>query len=62
MDLEDPDETEDALEPEPDGTADEYEYVDDSSGLEAPSETDLQLAESMMPRAGAGTNPRRPRR
>ena len=26
---------------------DEYEYVDDSSGLEAPSETDLQLAESM---------------
>lgn len=30
-----------------DGTADEYEYVDDSSGLEAPSETDLQLAESM---------------
>ncbi len=47
LDLEDPDETEDALEPEPDGTADEYEYVDDSSGLEAPSETDLQLAESM---------------
>ena len=32
---------------EPDGTDDEYEYVDDSSGLEAPSETDLQLAESM---------------
>lgn len=26
---------------------DEYEYVDDSSGLEAPSETDLQLADSM---------------
>ena len=53
LDLEDPDEivdvddSEDALEPEPDGTADEYEYVDDSSGLEAPSETDLQLADSM---------------
>ena len=27
--------------------ADEYEYVDDSSGLEAPSETDLQLADSL---------------
>ncbi|MGV0804016.1 hypothetical protein ABQF26_43945, partial [Mycolicibacterium elephantis] len=26
---------------------DEYEYVDDSSGLEAPSETDLKLADSM---------------
>ena len=25
---------------EPDGTDDEYEYVDDSSGLEAPSDTD----------------------
>ena len=47
LDLEDPDETEDAFEPEPDGTADEYEYVDDSSGLEAPSEADLRLAESM---------------
>jgi len=34
-------------EPEPDGTGDEYEYVDDSSGIEAPSDTDLQLAESM---------------
>jgi hypothetical protein len=33
--------------PEPDGTADEYEYVADSSGLEAPSDTDLHLAESM---------------
>jgi uncharacterized membrane protein len=32
---------------EPDGTDDEYEYVDDSSGLEAPSDTELQLAESM---------------
>jgi hypothetical protein len=34
-------------EPEPDGTGDEYEYVADSSGIEAPSETDLELAESM---------------
>jgi uncharacterized membrane protein len=32
---------------EPDGTDDEYEYVADSSGLEAPSDTDLQLAESV---------------
>ena len=32
---------------EPDGTDDEYEYVDDSSGLEAPAETDLQVADSM---------------
>ena len=32
---------------EPDGSDDEYEYVGDSSGLEAPSDTDLQLAESM---------------
>jgi hypothetical protein len=32
---------------EPDGTDDEYEYVADSSGLEAPSDTDLQLAESL---------------
>jgi hypothetical protein len=32
---------------EPDGTDDEYEYVADSSGLEAPSDTDLQLAESI---------------
>jgi hypothetical protein len=34
-------------EPEPDGSEDEYEYVADSSGLEAPSDTDLQLAESL---------------
>ena len=44
-------ETPEADEPEderePDGTHDEYEYVADSSGLEAPSDTDLQLAESM---------------
>lgn len=32
---------------ESDGTEDEYEYVDDSSGLEAPSESDLQIAESI---------------
>jgi hypothetical protein len=32
---------------ESDGTEDEYEYVEDSSGLEAPSETDLQIAESI---------------
>jgi uncharacterized membrane protein len=32
---------------EPDGTEDEYEYVADSSGLEAPSEADLHVAESL---------------
>jgi len=32
---------------EADGTEDEYEYVDDSSGLEAPSDTDLQIADSI---------------
>ena len=32
---------------EGDGTEDEYEYVADSSGLEAPSDTDLQVAESI---------------
>jgi hypothetical protein len=32
---------------EPDGTDHEYEYVDDSSGLEAPSDTDLHLADSI---------------
>jgi hypothetical protein len=31
-----------------DGTADEYEYVEDSSGLEAPEEGDLQIADSLM--------------
>ncbi len=31
-----------------DGTADEYEYVEDSSGLEAPEESDLQIADSLM--------------
>ena len=39
------DEPEDAH--EPDGTDGEYEYVADSSGLEAPSDTDLQMAESL---------------
>ena len=33
---------------EDDGTADEYEYVEDSSGLEAPAETDLRIADSMV--------------
>jgi hypothetical protein len=40
-------EADDEYEPEADGSDDEYEYVDDSSGIEAPSETDLQLAESL---------------
>ena len=35
------------LDDEPDGTEDEYEYVADSSGLEAASETELQLADSL---------------
>lgn len=34
-------------EPDPETVADEYEYVDDSSGLEAPSEADLQMADSL---------------
>lgn len=33
---------------EADGTADEYEYVDDSSGLEAPEESDLRIADTMV--------------
>jgi hypothetical protein len=32
---------------EPDGTDHDYEYVDDSSGLEAPSDADLHLADSI---------------
>ena len=48
---EEPEEPEAEDEPEADyesdGTEDEYEYVEDSSGLEAPSETDLQIAESI---------------
>lgn len=63
MDLEESEESEESEEPEEpeepepepepevseadDGTDDEYEYVDDSSGLEAPSEADLQIAESV---------------
>ncbi len=34
-------------EPEADGSDDEYEYVADSSGLEAPSDTELELADSL---------------
>ena len=34
-------------EPELDGTEDEYEYVADSSGLEAPSDNELELADSL---------------
>jgi hypothetical protein len=41
------DETTDIFEPLDDGTQHDYEYVDDSSGLEAPSEADLHLADSM---------------
>jgi uncharacterized membrane protein len=44
---EEPEAEEPAADYEPDGTEDEYEYVDDSSGLEAPSETDLQIADSI---------------
>jgi uncharacterized membrane protein len=44
---EEPEADEPEAEYESDGTEDEYEYVDDSSGLEAPSETDLQIAESI---------------
>lgn len=44
-------ESEEADEPqaerEPDGTDDEYEYVADSSGLEAPSDNELELADSL---------------
>ena len=39
--------TTDIFEPLDDGTEHDYEYVDDSSGLEAPSEADLSLADSM---------------
>jgi hypothetical protein len=33
---------------EAEGTADDYEYVDDSSGLEAPEDNDLKMADSMI--------------
>jgi hypothetical protein len=47
-DTDDTDETDEPEEEyEPDGTEDEYEYVADSSGLEAPSDTDLQMADSL---------------
>ena len=38
----------DEYEDRPPGTADGYEYVEDSSGLEAPEESDLQIADSLM--------------
>ncbi|HKV18019.1 MAG TPA: gephyrin-like molybdotransferase receptor GlpR [Mycobacterium sp.] len=38
----------DEYEEDHDGTADEYEYVEDSSGLEAPAETDLKVADAMI--------------
>jgi hypothetical protein len=41
------DENTDVFESLDDGTDHDYEYVDDSSGLEAPSDADLQLADSM---------------
>jgi len=49
--VEDPDEDEEddpAAEYEPDGTEDEYEYVDDSSGLEAPSADDERLLKEVV--------------
>ena len=50
---EDADEPQQEREPELDGSDDEYEYVADSSGLEAPSDTELQLADSLSARAQA---------
>jgi hypothetical protein len=38
----------DEYEEAPDGTADEYEYVEDSSGIEAPEESDLQIADTLV--------------
>jgi hypothetical protein len=43
----DEDEPEAEYEPEPEDVDDEYEYVADSSGLEAPSDTELHLADSL---------------
>ena len=57
LDLEEPEENVDTAvyevaadeyEDRPAGIADGYEYVDDSSGLEAPEESDLQVADSLM--------------
>lgn len=42
-----PEEPQQESESELDGSEDEYEYVADSSGLEAPSDTELQLADSL---------------
>jgi hypothetical protein len=42
-----PDVTTDVFESLDDGTDHDYEYVDDSSGLEAPSDTDLHVADSI---------------
>ena len=42
------DEYEEEHKEEADGTADEYEYVEDSSGLEAPAETDLRTADQVL--------------
>jgi hypothetical protein len=42
-----PDATTDVFESLDDGTDHDYEYVDDSSGLEAPSDTDLHVADSI---------------
>jgi hypothetical protein len=42
-----PDERTDVFESLDDGTDHDYEYVDDSSGLEAPSDTDLHVADSI---------------
>jgi hypothetical protein len=41
------DESTDVFESLDDGTDHDYEYVDDSSGLEAPSDTDLHVADSI---------------
>jgi hypothetical protein len=42
-----PEDSTDVFESLDDGTEHDYEYVDDSSGLEAPSETDLHVADSI---------------
>jgi hypothetical protein len=50
LDFDEPAEAEepqDEYDTEDDHADDEYEYVDDSSGLEAPSDTDLHLADSL---------------
>lgn len=42
-----PEDSTDVFESLDDGTEHDYEYVDDSSGLEAPSDTDLHVADSI---------------